>query len=404
MRHSRHGVAIGAALAVTVLVSACSSGSKSSSGGSNAGAGSPGPTANAGPATTIANDKPFKVMVAGDFTSTQLAFANPEIVAASKAVLNNVDNVTVVTCDSKGTAGDATSCERQAVSDGVAAVIVGFGNIGQDQDILTKAGIPTIGDTSTISPTAFSLANGLPLYTGIGTGLVAAGCKRIGTLMLDGTGVLADSIKKGVEVAGGVEAARSAIPANAPDLAPAIAKLRDKNADCVALSVVPTQVVQAVTAINQSGTPLKEAAVSAILTPDVIKSLGPTANGMIAIDATLDGGDTTSPAIVQMRHDMKAVDSKAVPSQLAAVAWASAKLIVDALPSVQGPVTPASMLAALNGLRNASTDGVMPPFSAIELPNPAYKRAFNHFGINYVITDGKLKREGDFYDLAPALK
>jgi hypothetical protein len=398
MRHSRNSVAIGVALAVAVLVTACSSSSKNSS------ASSSGPSVTTGPTTTIANDKPFKVMIAGDFTSSQIAFQNPEIVPAVKAVLNSVPNVTVEQCDTKGDAGSAASCERTAVQDGVAVVIVGFGAIGQDQAILTKAGIPTIGDTDTTSPTAFALANGYPLYTGIGTGLVKAGCKKIGTLMLDGTGALADSIKKGAETAGGAEAARAAIPANAPDLAPAIATLRGKNADCIALSVIPTQVVQAVTAIAQSGSPLKEAAVSAILTTDVIKSLGSAANGIIAIDPTYDGGDSTSPAIASMQAGMHAIDPKAAYSQLAVVGWAAAKLIVDALPAVQGPVTPTSMLAALNGLRNASTDGVMPPFSAIELPNPAYKRAFNHFGINYVITDGKLKRQGDFYDLGPALQ
>jgi hypothetical protein len=399
MRHSRNSAAIGVALAVAVVITACSSSSKTP--GSSA---SPGSNVTAAPTTTIANDKPFKVMIAGDFTSSQIAFENPEIVPAAKAVLNSVPNLTVVTCDTKGDAGSAASCERTAVQDGVAAVIVGFGNIGQDQAILTKAGIPTIGDTDTTSATAFALANGYPLYTGIGTGLVSAGCKKIGTLMLDGTGALADSIKKGAETAGGQEVARAAIPANAPDLAPAIATLRNKNADCIALSVIPTEVVQAVTAIAQSGAPLKEAAVSAILTTDVIKSLGSSANGIIAIDPTYDGGDTTSPAILQMQAGMKAIDPKAAFSQLAVVGWAAAKLLVDALPAVQGPVTPASMLAALNGLRNASTDGVMPPFSAVELPNPLYKRAFNHFGINYVITDGKLKRQGDFYDLAPALK
>jgi hypothetical protein len=395
MRSRRPQVAVTVVLAATILIAGCSSGSKKSS------------SATAGSSTqttlAVANTKPFKVMVAGDITGSS-GFANPEIVPAAKSVLGKIGGVQIEVCDSKGDAGDAASCERQAVQDNVAAVIVGAGIISQDQAILTKAGIPTIGDTDATSATAFSLVSGLALFPGIGIGLVQAGCHRMGILELNGNKVLGDSIRRGAESAGGQEVARAEIPLNAPDLAPAIAKLRQAKVECIAVSVFPTQVAQAVAAINQSGPPLPVAGVSAIITPDVIKSLGAQADGIIEVDAALDGTDAAAPGIAQMKTDLKAVDPKAPASQLAVTTWTAAKLLVAALPNVQGPVTAPSMLVALNGLRDVSTDGVIPPFSAIELSNPVYRRDFNHFGVNYTITNGVPKRTTGFYDLGPALK
>jgi hypothetical protein len=57
-----------------------------------------------------------------------------------------------------------------------------------------------------------------------------------------------------------------------------------------------------------------------------------------------------------------------------------------------------------HGLRNASTDRALQPFSAIPLPPPAYKRFFNHYGINYVIENGAPTQSSGFYDLSAALK
>jgi hypothetical protein len=143
--------------------------------------------------------------------------------------------------------------------------------------------------------------------------------------------------------------------------------------------------------------------VSAILTPQVLKSLGSTANGIISVENQADPA-VSSPVITEITNDMKAFNPKAPVTTIAVLSWAAARLIVDAAQTITGPVTPASMLVALNGLRNASTDGAISPFSAIPLPNPAYKRFFNHYGINYVIENGAPTQSSGFYDLSPALK
>lgn len=403
MRASKRLVSVIAATAsASLLAAACSSSSK---GGSSATTSTSGPGSASTSAGGGATNASFKIMVAGDFTSSGLAYTTPEVVPAVKGALRNHPNITIVTCDTKSDTAASDSCEAQAVQDKVAAVIIGFSDIGQDQSILTRAGIPVIGDAEADSKatTAFSLANGNVEYYGIGIGMAEAGCKSYGTLYLDGTDVLANAIKSGAETKGLKEAARAAVAANAPDLAPAVAKLTAANVDCIALSVVPTQIVQAVTAIDQTGKSIRVSAVSAIFLQQVISALGSKLNGAISINQVRNVPDSAAPGSAMVQSDMAAEDPKAPTTQLAVIAWVSAQLILDALPSIHGAVTASSMLTALNGLRNANTYGMTQPVSMTPLSNPLYARMFNPYAINYTIQNGQSTSPSGFYNLTPAL-
>lgn len=353
-----------------------------------------GVVATGAPASAASSGKSYSVMVLGAFTGPE-SFTTPEIVAAVEGALRDVHGVKVIPCDTQSSADGDLDCEHQAVVDGVAAVIGG----GGDQAILLSAGIPLIGSSDTTSSNSFAVDGSLGVYTGIGVGLAKTGCHRLGILYYDGTQVLANAI-----VAGGKwqSVTDAVIPFNAPDLAPDIAKLAGARVQCIALSVEPSAVPQAMTAIKQNDLKVTLAASSAIFTPQVIKALGSQANGVILVDSWVDplGG---GPVIAQIRKDMKAVNPKEPVTEEAVINWASAKLMIDAVNHIHGSVTAASMMKALNGLRNASTDGAIPPFSSVELPNPAYKRFFNHYGIDYVIKNGKAKALTKFFNLEPFL-
>ena len=278
-----------AAVTVAGLLAACGSSGKSSSSATTTNSATTASSGTSAPAA--ATSSPFKVMVTGDFTSSGLAYTTPEVVPAAKGALRNNPNITIVTCDTKSTASAADACEEQAVQDKVAAVIVGFSDIDGNQSILTKAGIPDARGHGLrrLPPRRPSRSpNGLAQYYGIGIGMAEGGCQSYGTLYLDGTDALANAIKAGAATKGLKEAARAAVPANSPDLAPAVAKLTDAGVDCIALSVVPTQIVQAVTAINQSGKKVKVAAVSAIFVSQILSALGPALNGAISINQVRD--------------------------------------------------------------------------------------------------------------------
>jgi ABC-type branched-subunit amino acid transport system substrate-binding protein len=383
------------ALAFTLAIAACGGDDKGSGSGGDA-------SVSTGPTTTITT-APFKVMVIGDLTSQALAYTNPEIVPAAKAALAGIPNAQVLSCDSKGDQGANQQCQQQAVSEGVSAVIQGFGAGAQDQKILTDAKIPDLGDSDSTSPNSYAASSAFALYAANGIGLAKAGCQKVGILYLEGSDALVDNVRDGAKSAGAQEVARAAIPANAPDLSPAVSRLVGAGAQCIALSVVPGQVVQAVTAVRQAGQNLPMGGVAAIFTKDVLKSLGSAADGLLIVDTAANGADTSVPGIAQLANDMKGIDKTAEVTQLATISWVSGRLIAAAAAKIQGPITATTMATALDGLKDVDMAGVTHPITVATRTNPIYSRFINGWGITYKIDGGKPKRQGDFYDLSSVI-
>jgi hypothetical protein len=392
IRRKSLGIVLTVGLGAVLALSACGSSSSKAS--------SPSGSASAGGSSPTSSIK-AKIMIAGDITST-IPFTVPEIVPTVKGVLRNFPGVTFETCDSKGTPSAALACEEKAVQDHVAAVIYGYGYITQNQALLVKAGIPVIGEADTTSADSFATSSATAEYVGLGIGLAKAGCTKLGTVYIDGTDYLADYIKKGIISQGGTEVARAAVAANAADLAPAIAKLTGANAQCIAVSLAPAGAAQALIAIKQSGKKLIVGGVSAVFSQQLLKSLGaPLTNGLISVDQQLNAADN-APGIAQIKADIASQHSTEPVTQIGIISWVAARYVAAALPKVQGAVTGKSLTTALDGLRNVDMDGVIHPMSSVELPNPAFKRLFNAYGITYTITNLAAVRNGDFFSLASA--
>jgi len=292
----------------TLTLAACASSSASSKSASGTSSGST-----------------FKVMIMGDFTSAVLPV--PETVPAVEAALKGVPGVQIVTCDSKGDPNAAIACEQTAVADKVAAVVNGFGYATEDTSVLNQAGIPTLGSASDTQPTTFDVAPANAEYTGLGVGAAEAGCKAAGILYLDGTSELANAIEAGLAFKGAKDVAGATVAINAPDLAPAVAKLLAAKADCIILSVSPTMVVQAMTAISQSGAHPQVLGVGAIFPKQIVTALGSLANGVITTGPSLDPADS-APIVGQIRAAMQAIDPGAQVTTIALTqrpAGASAK-------------------------------------------------------------------------------
>lgn len=390
-----------AVLAIVLVAGAC--------GGSDddgAGSDEKGSTTTRSPGTTapveVTDERAFRVMVIGDETST-ISFAVPEAVPAVEAAFAEAPNVEVLHCDSAGDANASLDCQRQAVAEGVTAVIATFGQIAQDVSVLTEAGIPVVGGAPPTAPNGFSLSAGLPVYASLGVAAVEAGCGSLATLYLDGAEFLADMVADGAALGGVEEAARSGIPQNTPDVAPQVARLAGSDADCVVLSVTPTQLVQAVTALNQAGVDAQLIAAGAVVTPPVVEELGDLAEGIITAEVQLSPGDD-DPVMEEIRNRIAAVDPEAAVTTVGLLSWASAQLIIDALPAVQGDVTPASLTAALDDLVDAPAGGVVHPVTTKDLKNPQFARFYNPWGLLYKIEDGQPVRVSkDFFSLEETL-
>ncbi|HVV12569.1 ABC transporter substrate-binding protein [Amycolatopsis sp.] len=379
-------------LAGVVSLAACSS-SGTGSGPSQA----PAPAPAEEPGSPVA----AKILVVGDFTST-IPFTLPEIVPMVKGVLHNFPNVTVETCDAKGAAAGFLSCEQQAVTDKVAAVVLGFSAGAQDMSVLTTAGIPIIGNGDAHSANSYPPAESFSEYVALGAGLAETGCRQLGVVYLGGSDFLVDNIKTGFEGKGGKEVARASVAANAADLTPAVAKVTGAGAKCVAVSLTPAAAAQALIALKQSGSSLTIGGISAIFSQQVLDSLKSLADGLIVVDVQLNAADN-APGLTQAANAMHSVDPKAAMTQQAVSAYIDAKLIAAALPKVSGDVTSTSLATALDGLRDVDMGGVIRAWSTIPVQSRTFSRIFNHYGINYKIQGGKSVRQGDFYDIGPLL-
>jgi ABC-type branched-subunit amino acid transport system substrate-binding protein len=346
----------------------------------------------------------YKVMISGDFTSP--VFAVPESLVAATSVLEKIPGLEIVQCNTKGDPTAALECERKAVDEKVVAVLSGLGVLAASHEVLTQAGIPVVGYAVETQPNAFSVTSGIGNYAALGVGVAKAGCKRMATIFLDaGAEQLPDIIKAGAELNGATEVARAGAPANAPDLAAPVAILMDADPDCIVVSLPPTMVVQAVTAIDQAGADddLLLSGVNAIFGPETLETLGPLADGVLIPAVQVDPADD-APVVDEVKEAMADVDESVEVTSTAISTWATSKILETALASIDGEITPASVLAAMNALRDVDVHGAIHNYSSIELTNPIVKRSFNHYAINYKIEDGKFVRQGDFYDLAPVLE
>lgn len=361
------------------------------------------------PPTTSAPAEPtderaFSVMVIGDETST-ISFEVPEAVPAVQGALAELPNVEVLHCDSAGDANVSDDCQREAVEAGVAAVIASFGQIGQSATVLSDAGIPIVGGAPANVPFAYSTSSGLAAYASLGAAVSEAACGTFATLFLDGADFLADMVREGAGLDGIEEVGRSAIPQNTPDISPQVAALASTDADCLVLSVTPAQVIQAVTALDQAGVEAQLIAIDAVFSADAVAELGELAEGALVSSVQLNASDP-DPAVAQATADMHAFDPDATMSTVGLLSWASAKLIIDALPAIDGEVTAASLDAALATLENATAGGVTHPISTTEsLTNPLFNRFFNPWGLLYRIEDGTPVRiTDDFFSLAAVIE
>jgi ABC-type branched-subunit amino acid transport system substrate-binding protein len=194
---------------------------------------------------------------------------------------------------------------------------------------------------------------------------------------------------------------RASVAANDPDLSPAVAKLLDAGADCITLNTTPNMVVQALTAIHQTGEQPTVALVGAVFPKDARKSVGELGENVLSIENSVSPDEDT-PVINQIKADMAKFDRSSQLSSFGIETWTSGRLIEAAVRTIDGPVNAQTLLAALNGLRDVAIPTIH-NFSAIELPNPAFKRFFNHYLVNYRIHDTVPVRDGDFYDIAAAL-
>jgi len=294
--------------------------------------------------------------------------------------------VTIDVCDDQGTTTGNIDCEHQAVADHAAAYVVT--QASEDQSLVDASNIPVVGVANDSSPQSFDV---------MAVALQKKGCKRIGQVIDEGGESYGDQVAKAVKWQSVTDAY---IPLTAPDLSPDIATLVQAHVQCVDMAMLPTQIPQALTAIKQAKLSVPIALPGVILTPSVISSLGSLGNGLVEIIST---PPANSPAATAVAKKMHAVNKGIKVDDASLDSWAIAKIIQDGAANVHGAVTNASLLAGLNKLRSADTDGLLPPLSMKPQSNPAALRDFDTYVESAILKDGQQTQPSGFFNIAPQI-
>ena len=353
-----------------------------------------------------ATGTPIKVMVTSPFSGANSVTNYPEIIPAVNARAAAVNTagginghpIQVESCDDQTNANLAASCARQAVSDGVVAVIGGFSlNVAQQLPILEQAGIPIIGQTVGTIPEAqpkiaFPFASGDINWLGAGKALGQAGCKKLGVIALSGLAIsrrLAGLASDSFMATGGTVVDTVLVPNSSPDYSPVVASLIGKGAECIAPVMGAGETLKVVTAVKQSGKNLRIAQPVSGIT-STLQALGSQADGIIGIyPAHLVTDDV--PAIKTAVAEIKKYGGSDVKLSAGTAIWGPAKVLFEAMKSIKGDITAASVLDALSKVSRGVSDFYAPIDFTHPGPDPTQPRAVNYSYLTWTVTNGAFK-------------
>jgi ABC-type branched-subunit amino acid transport system substrate-binding protein len=413
-----------AALALTALllvVSACGSddgGAASTDASTDATTATTAASADSSAAETTnapATGEPVKVMLLSQLEAPGFAF--PEIEPITKATIDQFNKtggvngrpVDLVVCNDQNDSNVAAGCARDAVSQGVVAVLGYFSFAGNAVlPILEQAGIPYVGNSilsisDAGSKAAFPLEGGIvSIGADTGRALVEAGCKGVGAV---GDGSIAASLysnnaKTGVEKSGGTWSGDVQTTVGTPDYGPAVASLVSKGADCIHVPLPPAESAKLLGAILQSGHKVTVGSGSANIPQAVIEALPAAATeGTIIVTPLPVPSDVDFPGVQDYIDAMTkaGVSDDVINAGFSISSYAKTVVALNAMSTITGDITAASMTQAMSSITDPGTP-LLGDFSTTQESSiPGFPRIFNFAVLEYKVEGQKLVRLTDTY-------
>lgn len=328
-----------------------------------------------------AKGAPIHLMVTGTLSGTTAAF--PQIGTGASAAVDAINAqggvnghpLQLDTCDDQNSPALVQSCAEKAASNHDVAVV--SGNDASSNvltPVLTKLGIPFVGNitdsqadaTSPISfpgsPGAFNgnAADALPAEK--------AGCKRAMTVTLivaGATETIQSTIVAGLKAAHVPVVKEITVGESVTSFAPEIAAAQAVQADCIAFILDEPQTTAFMSQVKQSGQGLKLITAAIGLAP--LTTLDGVANGVYLFSFASAPQETNPPApLVQAESQLVKYGHLGSTNEINPVGlstFGAVLLVADGLRQVHGAYTAKTELAALNHLRNASSDDIWPPYT-----------------------------------------
>lgn len=332
--------------------------------------------------TSDAAGEPVKVMVIAP-TETQVSDI-PEVPAGVRAAADGVNErggiagrpIEVIYCNDRNDPNEAASCGREAVDEGVAAVVGSYSLAGSARvlPLLEDAQIPYInpvvlGATDTSSPVSFLMTGDvIGNFVACGYQLAEAGATTVKVIRLDlAAAAQAESFvsiglgSAGLELAGSVP-----VPPGTTDVNPFVASALADGTDGIVFIDTIQSVQLYLTAMEQAGVDFDEVHVCTIydaLPETSVAELGDLADGVYVTSGFPPRTAGVNPLMDQFLEEMDALGEDVPRNDHALNGWLGIQLLArvgEDLADLDGP----TLLAALDEARDLDFEGLIPPYSS----------------------------------------
>jgi ABC-type branched-subunit amino acid transport system substrate-binding protein len=399
VRNRTRGLAAASAVALLLGLAACG-GSDSSEESSN------GPTQDSNVEFT---GEPVKVMTLTAYdTDTLNVKAILDIAQGAVVQINNDGGlngheVELVTCNEGADPNKAADCARQAVDEGVAALVGGFTANGDAiMPILEEAGIPWFAPPG-ISSAELSSEDSYPITSGVlglaGLGKLAAqdGCETVASVNYDlpSAGQIGQLVDIGLASEGAEASDLIKVPPTTTDFS-AIAQEASEY-DCAVVGTPPQPFLGIAAAGKSLGSETRFYVVPGGLTDAVTESGGDTVEGTVTLSNFPAAEDPIWDQGKEAVGDLKDDENGGWSALYLQNTWVGYRTFVSLVKNNED-LTSAGIKATLDATTAVDTDGFAPPFSfAEDFPAPGLNRVFNYQELTFVVEGGKLVQQGTEY-------
>ena len=309
----------------------------------------------------------------------------------------------LITCNDNADPNAAAECARQAVDEGVSAMIGGFTANGDAvMPILEAAGIPWFAPPG-ISAAELSSEDSYPITSGVlglaGLGQMAAedGCDSVASVNFDlpSAGSISQLVDLALTNAGHDASTLIKVPPTTTDYSAIAQEASDY--DCAVVGTGPQQFLGIAAAGAQLGSETIYYVVPGGLTDAVARSGGESVEGAKSLSNFPDDGDPIWDEGKEYVGDLADEENGGWSALYFSNTWVGYRTLLSLIKN-NDDFSAAGIKATLDATTQVDTDGFTPPFSfAEDFPAPGLNRVFNYSELTFEIKDGKLVQDGTEY-------
>jgi ABC-type branched-subunit amino acid transport system substrate-binding protein len=397
-RTRTRGLAVAAAATLLLGLAACSGGTDDSKGGSSGL-----PTQD--PDVKFTGD-PVTVMTISTYdTDTLNAKAVLDIAQGAVVQINNAGGLgghelKLITCNDSADPNKAADCARQAVDEGVAALVGGFTPNGDAvMPTLEQAGIPWFGPPG-ISAAELSSEDSYPITSGVlglaGLGQMAAedGCQKVASINYDlpSAGQISQLVDLALTNAGADKSTLIKVPPTTTDFSTIAQEASDY--DCAVVGTPPQAFLGVAASAAQLGSTTRYYVVPGGLTDTVAEQGGDAVEGTKTLSNFPDSDDPMWDEAKKYVGDLADEENGGWSGLYFQNTWVAYRTFLSLIKN-NSDFSAAGIKATLDATTQVDTDGFAPPFSfAEDFPAPGLNRVFNYSELTFEIKDGKLVQDG----------